>query len=290
MSEIQIGNFTISKASDDKERLAAIFWGKAGDGKTTLAATARGNKLWLQFDDSGTASIKGLQKQVSTKPQLDTALHSDIYVLDFSAIDRTNWVAKFDQADAFGITPFLTDPAYGIKTVVVDSLTSLGNDVLNYSIKYLGFKNSTIHKPGLEAYGARLNYLKAFISNLLKLTKRFNLDIIFISHEGAPDKDRDSGAVVETTLALGGNLPNETALQVGEVWYIRNSQSNGREIFITPFQHYRPMKTRMFLTGPNAPKTFKWLYDVSNPDPKYELRTWVDQWDKSGYQKQELPK
>jgi hypothetical protein len=289
VTDIKAGNFTITSGDEDRQRLAMILWGQAGCGKTTLAATARGNKLWVQFDDSGVSSVIGLNKQISTKyPLLDTALKNKIYVLDITK-EELRYIAKFEQADPFSLGPILADESLNIETVVIDSLTSLGNDVLQYLIKFGGFKGAALATPGLQAYGARLAYIKAFITNFLRLTKKYNKDIIFISHEGSPDRDKDSGAVEQITLALGGNLPNESALQVGEVWYMSQSNKLGRQIYVSPYQYYKPMKTRLFKQQVGVPN-FAWGYDIEKPDPQLELASWVDRWTMSGYEKQDYPK
>jgi len=287
MAELMAGSYNVVKGTDTVQRLAMIIWGAAGDGKTTLAATAPGNKLIIQFDDGGSSSIVGLKAKLDReKPELDTALKNDLYIVDMSKADKSTYVGKFDREDPFEITKLLTDPELNIETVIIDSLTSLGNDVLNYAVKYAGLNKSTLATPGKQAYGVRLNYLKAFILNLLKLTNRFNKNIIFISHEA--DKHDSDGELVAVTLALGGNLPNETALSVGEVWYFKNNAATGREIFLVPFSSYKPMKSRMFNVATD--KRFKFVYDVNNPDPKYEIATLYKQWVDSNHEKIAIPK
>lgn len=280
---------TSTQAKD--ERLAALIWGDAGTFKTTLAATGRGNKLWLSFDDGAIKSVKGLKNILEkSHPQLNTALKSKIYELDMAAEDKVTYVGKFegiDSNDPLGLTKYFTDSEKAIKTLVVDSLTTLGDDVIEYAVKYKGYNKATLTNPGQQAYGARLTLLKLFVTNLLKLTAKYNIDIIFISH--AKDK-YDEDTLVAISLALGGNVANEIGLKFGEIWFVQDTSTKGRLIHFAPFLKYTPMKTRMFNKSAGKPTNIEWKYDINNPDPKYEIATMFDTWEQSGYQKIEVPK
>jgi len=275
--------------NSETKRLAMLLWSDAGVGKTSLAATARGNKLWILFDDGGLDSVQGLRSElVETKPALDTALKNVIHKLDYTKEDKVAYVSRFETSnDPLNIEQYLTNVDLNIQTVVVDSLTTLGDDAIEFAVKYKGFKSSTMTKPGLEAYGARLTLMKMFVQNMLKLTAKHNKDIIFISH--AKDK-YDQDELVEISLALGGSLANDLGIKFGEIWYMRDSSTKGREIFFVPFQKYKPMKTRMFDKSEGKPTSFKWKYDISNPDISMEIATWFKQWEDSGYKKIEVPK
>src|SRR4029078_11220812 len=44
--------FPAKTGPDENVRMVMLLWGQAGVGKTTWAATAPGNKLWLSFGDN----------------------------------------------------------------------------------------------------------------------------------------------------------------------------------------------------------------------------------------------
>src|SRR6478609_9907931 len=46
------GLFPVKSGADKNVRMVMLLWGQAGTGKTTFAATAPGNKLWLSFGDN----------------------------------------------------------------------------------------------------------------------------------------------------------------------------------------------------------------------------------------------
>ena len=48
----------IEKPTDMLARMSMILWGDAGCGKTTLAATAPGRKLFIALDPDGDMSIR----------------------------------------------------------------------------------------------------------------------------------------------------------------------------------------------------------------------------------------
>lgn len=283
-----------TSSENQSQRLALILWGDAGTFKSTIASTGRGNKLWISFDNGALDSVKGLKAKISrSHPDLDTALKNDIYELDYSKEDKVNYVAKFessDSSDPLGITKYLTNQDMKIKTVVIDSLTTLGDDVLEFCVKYKGYKANnapvTMTNPGMQAYGARLIMMKMFFQAYLKLTAKYNVDIIFISHA----KDvYDEEVLQKITLAIGGNVATEIGIKIGEIWYVSDN-SKGRTIHFAPFQKYQPMKTRMFDKSEGKPTSFIWKYDIKNPDPRFEIARWFSDWENNGYDKIEVPK
>src|SRR5690606_30625195 len=98
------------------------------------------------------------------------------------------------------------------------------------------------------------------------------------THEDAPVTN-DDGQVLFITMQLGGKLPDQTSLQMSEVWFM-NDTEKGRRIAVRPCRSRKPMKTRMFDTSKGY--EFIWKYDINKPDPKYEIAYWYEQWRESG--------
>jgi len=73
MSEqiLTIRGVDIGRASNASNRFTALIWGPSGGGKTTLACTAPGRKLIVNFDPDGPASV---------------AHRDDVDVLDYSTL------------------------------------------------------------------------------------------------------------------------------------------------------------------------------------------------------------
>ena len=280
--EIELGNFKITNAEDSPSRLAMLIWGDAGCGKTTLAATAPGKKLWILFDDEGLSSVVGLRKQHEGR---ETALNNEILVLDLSH-ERNNIIDKFKRDDGLGLGKILEDDSIGIDTVVVDSVTRLSQMALEHSVASGIHKGALIERVSPGAYGGRNALMLRMFVDIMNVTGKYNKNVIFISHEAAPSTN-DDGAVTSITMMLGGQLPQLTTQKLGEVWYMKDT-AKGRKLFLRPYQYYRPMKSRMFdLSGPSE---VEWKYDIDNPDPKFEIATWYKEWKDGGGKKITVPK
>lgn len=269
--EIKLGSYEVKSASDTVSRLAMILWGVAGSFKTTLAATAPGKKLWLQFDDGGTNSIASLSQDCQVP---DSVLNQEILVADFSH-EKNNLIEKFKQDDGLKLAQ-LFEAHPDIETVVVDSVTRASQMALEHVIKTGPFNKSTLELPGLGAYGARNALILRMFVDIMNVTGKYKKNVIFICHEGEP-KTNDDGIVLQITMNLGGSLASLTTQKMGECWFVQDVKGE-RKIYLRPFRSFKPMKSRMFDLGPGKPGEFVWKYDINNPDPKFEIATWYNKW------------
>lgn len=218
-----------------------MLWGPPGTGKTTLAATAPGRKLWLNFDPRGTTSLIG---------------RDDVLVVDM-AEERPNVVEKFKSEDPLQLTKFIEDN--DISTIVFDSTTNFADLATRYAVANVN--HATMEKPSIEAYGFRNAYVLQAVKNLLRLTGRLNKHMIFIGHEDTPTKAKD-GTVLFISIMLGGKLSEQVPLDLSEVWGMRD-EGGKREIAIRPAWLRKPMKTRMFKT--DGERSFPWKYNPNMP-------------------------
>lgn len=254
---------------DDIPRLSMLIWGEAGCGKTTLAATAPGKKLWLLFDPDGTLSINDFP---------------NFKKIDLSKEDE-RIVSEFKKTNPFGLRETLTSGAYN--TLVVDSLTRCSEHALRFVIPTT--YKATAENPTPAGYGARNLIVVNFMHYLLRLTAQLNINIIFLTHEGAPDKS-ESGQIMSVGMMLGGQLPNVVSKDIGEVWNMADITSGtlkGRRIGVRPERQRSPMKSRMFDLSTDA-TGFNWQY---NPATKQGLtleQLW-NKWKDGGYAKLRIP-
>lgn len=268
---VKVAGREIVPANKRVTRITGLLWGSAGTGKTTLACTAPGKKLLVNFDPDGPASVAGF-------PDTD--------VLDFS--DAPNSITdQFESADPLGLAKVMGD----YDTLIFDSLTNIGHKALMHGIPQI--KGATIERPSPGAYGVRNALVLQLVKNILALTSKHGKNVIFIAHEDAPVTN-DEGVVLFITLSLGGKLPEQAALDFSEVWCVQDMGSGrDRRILFRPARSRKPMKTRMFDTS-GSPE-FEWDFDPEEymDDPEnYEgitIAGLFEEWRENGCRKIPVP-
>lgn len=263
--ELIFGNRTTSSVSDVSLRIALLLWGDAGCGKTTLASTAPGTKLWVQFDPDGVLSLRG---------------RDDVHVLDLSG-EKHTVVDALKSDDPFGMEKVLKEHPE-IETVVIDSLTALARLAMENAVANI--KSATNENPGLKGYGHRNAIVLRIVTSFMRLTKRLNKHIIFVAHEDTPTTN-DDGVILFITLALGGKQTNQIALALNEVWWMTDTGKE-RKIAVRPCRTRKPMKSRMF-DGTGLEFTWKYNADKWSGDG---IETWFKAWQENDGRKLSLPK
>lgn len=262
--DMKIGGREIVSNQMRVSRMTGLIWGSAGGGKTTLASTAPGRKLLINFDADGPNSIVGI-------PDVDVADFTDPAL----AI-----VGQFKSPDPLSISAVIER----YDTIIVDSLTNIGFKCLQYGITQS--KGATIERPDPQAYQVRNSLVTQLVKNMLSITSKYSKHLFFIAHEDEPVKHSD-GSIVHITLSLGGKLPEQTALDFSEVWCMQDmGVGRHRRIAFRPARHRKPMKTRMFET--TGEPEFDWVY---NPDTNegMTIAGWYEQWKANGFKKIPIP-
>lgn len=276
-TEIKLGNYTLNTPSEKAQRVSMLLWGSAGCGKTTLASTAPGKKLWINFDPDGTASIANRAKA-----------RNDIIVLDLAS-EKDNIVEKFKVADPLGLTKFLTENP-DVETVVIDSVTNFGDKALAHGVEIAKGtskgRGATLEDPGFSGYGNKNTWMRLMVKHMLEVTGKLNRHVIFIAHEDKPTTN-DQGAVLFITIMLGSSLSEQVPLQISEVWAMTDTGKE-RRIAVRPCRSRKPMKTRMFSANSSEPE-FKWNYDADKLEGD-GIAEWYAAWKANGFAKLQLPK
>lgn len=252
--ELKLGNFTVKPVTQVQQRMNCLIWGPAGCGKTTLATTAPGKKLWILFDPDGEKSILEVQNR------------EDCHILDLSN-EGPNIVAQLAAENCMNLEKFITENE--IDTVVFDSITTYLTKCLQLAVTSV--KNATEMTPTLQGYGNRKYFLEKTIKNLIKITGKLNKHLILLAHEDKPALNND-GAIESIEPLLGGQSSTTMPILISEVWHL---SSNGKEyrIRVKANMVRKPMKTRMF---DESVADFVWNYTPKKGGSG--INQWFDKW------------
>jgi hypothetical protein len=258
-----------------QEYLTMLLWGKPGCGKTVLAATAPGHKVWMQFDPNGTASLASTDNFT----KYDFSSYKPLKMGDFKqggSIER----------DLITEMRALKDK-HGEVTVVVDSVTSYMEKALHYAIQS-GKANSgkfvaSLETPGMTGWGIRTALIIDMASAVLNACAAVGAHCIFICHE--KEETDNEGKVTDVTLALGGQAANALPVKISEIWRISDTGKD-RLVWTRNVGVFAPMRSRMFLSNDNA--RFVWRYDQQKPETQVPANTiagWYEQWKANSFDK-----
>lgn len=278
VTEVTIGNYKLGTHDNPQpRRITLLLWGMPKCGKTTLAATAPGKKLWVSFDPECTASLD--------------RKHVDFIDLDLSA-ERDDVVMKFRENNAGlcrEIDKFLGENQ-DVETVVIDSCTTFGAKALAHGVvaaaQTTKGKGSTLEDPGYAGYGNKNTWMNLLVKNMLEVTGKHHRHLIIIAHEDKPEKD-SKGVPLFITIMLGTSLVNQVPVNLSEVWHMEVLGAKRQtRIQVRPCRMFKPMGTRMFQT--TGEPEFVWDFNVDTWEGE-GIAEWFEQWRDNGYGKIALP-
>jgi hypothetical protein len=268
---MKLGNVEITTPQTQARRFTALIWGSSGCGKTTLAATAPGKKLWISFDHGGTDAI---------------AYRDDIEVLDY-ATEPNKCVELFKEDDPLRLTAFLLQRD-DIETIVFDSLTTFGDKALFHGVhkatQTQKGRSATIEDPGYSGYGNKNTWTRLCVKNLLKCTGQANKHMIFIAHEDKPLMN-SQGEILSISIMLGSALNEQIPIDFNEIWNLSDTGKE-RRIAVRNCRFRKPVKSRMFITS--GKPEFSWNYNADY-DTGEGIVDWYKEWVKNEGKKINLP-
>jgi hypothetical protein len=271
---VKLGSTEIQSSVSRLEVLTMLLWGKPGVGKTVLAATAPGKKLWLQFDPSGTASL--------TRSE-------DILVADFSGFKPAQ-LASFKQGGIIEADLAKTIRENEINTVVCDSLTSFGQMALSYAVVSgkgnRGDFKASLEQPGQTGYGVRSAMVIDFVTMVMRVCADAKVHCIFTAHD-QENMDKE-GKITEITLSLGGQGKSVLPAKISEIWHIEDT-GRARIIYVRAHGIKTPMRTRMFLAGDKTFFVCKYDQTKSANGDNNGIAQWYEAWKENGFNKTALP-
>jgi len=266
MNDVTLSGVVVSAPSARDMRFSGLIWGPAGSGKTTLASTAPGIKLHMCFDPDGEMSL---------------ADRSDVLTMAFYQYNPLTVVGEFKKSDPYGITGFLQEHEE-VETVILDSMTVYAHYALLEAVQRAGGAKVTLQQPGMNGYSYRNSLVLQAASTMLGITAKLRRNIIFTTHEGAPDVEDDGNI----TMILSTNLANQIGLRINEVWHLADLNGTSRVISVRPHTRMKPMKTRMFRADHLV--KFNWYYNA-NTNTGEGIADWWHAWKENSGNKIDLP-
>ena len=260
----KIANVAVVSLADAPKRIAGLVWGPAGVGKTTLASTMPGKKLWLNFDPGGLESIKHVPNIIAADY---TA--SPVSIVESFKTENPGRIEDVLKAD--------TD----IESVIVDSTTSFGDMALEHGVPHAArtaqHRSATLEDPGYGGYGRKLTWTMMMMKNVQRSAARFGCHTMFIAHESTPDKDKE-GNIQQISIHMSNTALVEVPPKLSEIWYMYDTGKE-RRIAVRPIRYFKPMKTRMFLVTPDRPE-FVFRYDATTMEGE-GIQDWFEQWEQA---------
>jgi len=264
---ITIKGVQIGRASNASNRMTSLIWGPSGGGKTTLACTAPGRKLIINFDPDGPSSV---------------AHRDDVDVLDYSASTYGITETFKSETAPLGLTKEVLER---YDSFIVDSISNASDKSLDAGVASSLVKGSHMERPAPGSYQFRNRLTLKLVKNVLRLTGQYSKHCIFIGHEDSPTTS-DEGTVLFVSIALGGSLPDSVPIDFSEVWGVYEVGGKGRHIAIRTCRSRKPMKTRMFVTSKEPEFAYTYNADTNEGDG---IETWWRMWNFNDKHKIPLP-
>lgn len=172
--------------------IAALFYGRVGTGKTTIASTFPKPLLLLDIREKGTDSVSDVE-------DLDT-----IQINSWDDFEQVYW--------------YLCRPENRYKTVVVDALTQLQDFAVEKAMADDGKEDGIVTK---RQWGSASGKMKTWIINYRDLIDR-GINVVFLAHDRT--NEGEDGEDGEITPVVGPRLmPSVASIVNGSVKIMGNT-------------------------------------------------------------------
>lgn len=226
---------TIDEALEEQGTKILVH-GRAGVGKTTMAATAGAPTLIISAE-SGLLSIKGAPSYI-----------------------RTVQIKTMD--DLSEVYEYLRDEDHGFEWVVLDSISEIGEVVLS--------AEKAINKDPRAAYGNLIDIM----TKMLKKFRDLPMNVMMTCKQQRIT-DEDIGTVVYAPQLPGNRLANDLPYLFDLVLALRvekDEEGNEYRVVQTGADIRHVAKDRSGMLDMFEPPSLKKIYDKIHPDGKVEIK------------------
>lgn len=199
---------TLESTSSQTKPLFVMLKGEPGTRKSTCALSFPGRQYWVSTDQKMEAlELPAKRWGLWGKNHLDYDDYSD-------------WDTPIAKLKTFQVNcPY--------KTIVVDSVTSIGDNINRQTIKHKkaeggGKKIGTIYVPGLEEYNAEASGFQDLMAILKDIHKFHKVNIVLIAHVVGQRKDDDKNKLTHHSRVIitgGDKISGKIASYMTEVYH-----------------------------------------------------------------------
>jgi len=187
--------------------LKILIYGKAGSGKSCFAAGLPYPTLYLDFD--------GKVDSAALYYKSDAARLENIDVRNLSKTMVDSPITQFEQIFSQELIPDLKAGKMKYKTIVLDSITTFSNAVLNHIVATNPGVNRTKtaqgQQPGMQDFGILKREFGKIIPNILSLP----CNVIMLGHI-SQEKDEITGQIIRGPL-MDGSFSQQLPIYFKEV-------------------------------------------------------------------------
>lgn len=191
------------------DALFTMLKGEPGTRKSTAALSYPRPQYWVSSDQ---------KMEALTLPMKRWGIPEKDIVFD----DYTNWSKPRDYLTKLQVNcPF--------KTIIIDSITSTGDNINRETIKQKvsdntgGKKIGNIYVPGIEEYNAEASAFQELIAILKDIHKFHKVNVILIAHVvGQRNKDNDTNKLTHHSRVIitgGDKISGKIASYMTEVYH-----------------------------------------------------------------------
>lgn len=213
------------------DNIKILLFGESGSGKTCFGSAFPGPTHYYDFDLK-VGSIPSYNKNIDH-------ITYDQYPLNKSDVGGSGKKFNHDMGE---LKKLALENKFPYKTIVIDSLTTMSDRVMEYLMKTNpGIKRTVTQcaqAPSLQDYGIFRIFMKQFIAEILS----FPCNVIMIAHIELV-KDELTGQLLRVPM-LTGKLAKELPIYFEEVYYAYVEGENEKRKHVLQTQSDRKFSCR----------------------------------------------